>query len=542
MSLQRIESEETDGPEHSSSNDLRESIPVIREATTQEHENLSAQECQEAPTPYPEASDIPNDQKDVDDDNVTQNHPTLSTRKTSQKRKQRALFPVDFDTSSMVKDTAVAKGEVTVAIRLDGDESTKGKLLSASIIPRNKTSRKTTKARQNPTKPLVMSEKITEANRETFYRHFEELKVFKQTNGHCEVPINLPLGKWCHEVRLAYAIFLQRQREGNPESKCGRMRFFKDYEDVLKKVGFRFERDTAPRIRNEIRGNADNVPDLSTKDEKKSRRKRSTTKKKNQQSRDGNCQNATNKEQKVDIDESIHDIEKLPELPQIPSFPNTGKCNWAFDDTQRVVLANFNVGSTKPEMTAEDESFLLKMMERTDIAVVSEGLLSNFDEFALNFDFLEGRAGDKMHHRFRVFEKEHVTEEYVANKRIGLEKKQMDGNSPTVQHYVEQDGDLAMKISDYARYVRKFKELQLNPNSNPNFSYTTRDGTTKDFDVTKHSIYLIDLDLQKYLPESHRNFLSNFLATDFLPGGKYCMMGSVSTVWRIDRLTFSKLN
>ena len=192
--------------------------------------------------------------------------------------------------------------------------------------------------------------------------------------------------------------------------------------------------------------------------------------------------------------------------------------------------------------TSEDESFLLKMMERTDIAVVSEGLLSNFDEFALNFDFLEGRAGDKMHHRFRVFEKEHVTEEYVANKRIGLEKKQMDGNSPTVQHYVEQDGDLSMKISDYARYVRKFKELQLNPNSNPNFSYTTRDGTTKDFDVTKHSIYLIDLDLQKYLPESHRNFLSNFLATDFLPGGKYCMMGSVSTVWCIDRLTFSKLN
>ena len=69
------------------------------------------------------------------------------------------------------------------------------------------------------------------------------------------------------------------------------------------------------------------------------------------------------------------DLPPLPPPPPLPSFPNTGFCQWSFDEESRVLYANFRgVSSTTTNVKLEDETFLLRMMERDDITVISDGL------------------------------------------------------------------------------------------------------------------------------------------------------------------------
>jgi hypothetical protein len=317
---------------------------------------------------------------------------------------------------------------------------------------------------------------------ETFNRHIEELTAFKHDHGHCEVQWSgetKSLNRWCAEIRCAYPIYCEHQTNGSDETKCGKIHLTKENVEILKKMEFGFE--------------------------------------------------TRNRKRKKNNAETIVVIEKLPEAPQIPSIPNTGKCNWSFDHEQRVLLANFNVGKSKPELIPLDKSFLLRMMERTDIAVVSEGLFEHFDPSVWDLDFIDSRTGDKMYHRFRLFEKRATTEENIASKRIGLEQEEVDETAPSVQQYLERDGDISMKICDYIRYLRQWEEIQKKPENDPNFSYVTPKGTECVLDVRKYSVYLIDLDLKKFLPETLDDFMAHFLAPDFLPGGKHCMMNAVST-------------
>jgi hypothetical protein len=231
------------------------------------------------------------------------------------------------------------------------------------------------------------------------------------------------------------------------------------------------------------------------------------------------------------------DLEPLPDAPSLPMFPSTGACEWTFDKVSRVLLGKFKIDQQHPKITLEDESFLLQMMERTDIAVVSEGLFENDDCSHLwGFDFMAERAGDKMFHRFRRFESTWWTQEQFDLERIGETMPSDTINNAAVPdndcfcRSTEIDGDISMKIRDYIRYIKTFVDVQKGHQIMSNCMFTYKDGSGKDqsLDVKEQSVYMIDLDVKKFLPETAESFMENFLMPGVLPGGKYCMMNAVS--------------
>ena len=58
----------------------------------------------------------------------------------------------------------------------------------------------------------------------------------------------------------------------------------------------------------------------------------------------------------------------------IVSLPKSQFCTWSFDSKTRVLLANFHAIDDTVTVSKKDEMFLLQMMERTDITVVTENL------------------------------------------------------------------------------------------------------------------------------------------------------------------------
>jgi len=243
---------------------------------------------------------------------------------------------------------------------------------------------------------------------------------------------------------------------------------------------------------------------------------------------------------KVEVDLRFDGIEALPEAPPLPNFPNTGYCDWSFDLECRIVLAKFDVGNDKPTMTSEDESFLLQMMERTDIAMVSEGLFDSMDPSLWDLDFISSRAGDKMFHRFRNFQTVLMGQDAFDAKRFGLKLErgagQDDDSEPDFAHCIEKDGDISMTVGDHVRYLQQWEKVEEARSSGQEecytFAYTKykREGEGEEVhvDVRGDNIYLIDLDLKKLLPETFEDLKRNFLAPGILPGGVHCMMNSVS--------------
>ena len=218
--------------------------------------------------------------------------------------------------------------------------------------------------------------------------------------------------------------------------------------------------------------------------------------------------------------ECFGDIAALPDAPPLLlDFPNTGKCIWTFDDKQRVLLANFNAGSLPNELTTIDERFLLSMMERTDIVVVSEGLLTGRDEFLWDTDFIDMRAGDKIHDRVRLFKKPPTTTTIPTVTQTRTHAGEEEDVEPD---------NLSLKISDFNRYRTKCRESQTNPKSDPICNYTTLSGEEKELDIRCESLSLVNLDLKRILPETYDDFKANFLAPKLLPGGANCMMNAVS--------------
>ena len=230
----------------------------------------------------------------------------------------------------------------------------------------------------------------------------------------------------------------------------------------------------------------------------------------------------------------FHMIEPLQEAPTLPSLPNTGKCEWAFDSRSRVLLGRFKIEDRENPVMEEDESFLLNMMERSDIAVVSEGLFYNNDESVWDLDFIAWRAGEKTFHRFRLFDSVPMSQEnFNSRLRLGRPPENSPGSTihaTKFRHSREIDGDITMKIKDYVRYLRTFNNVQDDENINPEYSFSDTKGVEKKFDVKRHSLYMIDFDLRKLLPETFADFSTSFRLPGILPGGEYCMMHSVRCI------------
>lgn len=58
------------------------------------------------------------------------------------------------------------------------------------------------------------------------------------------------------------------------------------------------------------------------------------------------------------------------------SLPKTGKCKWTYDALSRVLKADHSLNKSSPfVMDEDDEKFMLQMMERDDITVISGGFV-----------------------------------------------------------------------------------------------------------------------------------------------------------------------
>jgi hypothetical protein len=107
---------------------------------------------------------------------------------------------------------------------------------------------------------------------------------------------------------------------------------------------------------------------------------------------------------------------ELDPLP-LPSPFQLGRdsdhCDWSFDQTTRVLLANFLAPAAKHDgkviVTRDDKEFLLDMMQRDDITVISEGLAGSVTEsFLLDQNYIKTSIGSQYHHKVKEFRKTSV--------------------------------------------------------------------------------------------------------------------------------------
>jgi len=98
-------------------------------------------------------------------------------------------------------------------------------------------------------------------------------------------------------------------------------------------------------------------------------------------------------------------------------FPYTKHCQWTFDESSHMLLANFKV---KKEVTINptDYRFLLQMMERDDISLIIDGLAQSFDGI-WDLDWIQDNAGHLFFHRIRAFRR--VTVDKTGRKVRGKE-------------------------------------------------------------------------------------------------------------------------
>ncbi|KAL3786447.1 hypothetical protein HJC23_011028 [Cyclotella cryptica] len=223
-----------------------------------------------------------------------------------------------------------------------------------------------------------------------------------------------------------------------------------------------------------------------------------------------------------------HDeLKPLPLPSQIPELPSTGFCTWSYDEKTRVLLANFRVHDRKVCVAHEDEQFLLKMMERDDITVISQGLLDEINSSLLGREYLEGVVGSRFHHKVKEFKKT-------------LNKPRDSIPTGEVNDKFEESGWYSMKISDYFEYVDRRLQIQgcniinakgldgCDGNTGKHFDFTNDEGRNISIDPREVVLYMLDLDMVKMLPRAYDKFMRSFKLPSVLPGGLHCMMNAVN--------------
>lgn len=218
---------------------------------------------------------------------------------------------------------------------------------------------------------------------------------------------------------------------------------------------------------------------------------------------------------------AFHDMKPLLKSEELPEFPNTGKCEWSFEPETRVVLAKF----TNHAIDLVDREFLLQMMERTDIALVSEGLYKVESNKCWDLDYIRYRCGNYFSHRIRRFQLVERTFAEIEESRFGYTVKQSNVNDDKLQDKfftsLELNDDISMTIGDYIDYVKSWNRVNTGEEKSSSKE-------SNDYDLSKDRLYLIDFDVKKMLPESYESFRKEFMFPEILPGGEYCLMRSVS--------------
>lgn len=202
----------------------------------------------------------------------------------------------------------------------------------------------------------------------------------------------------------------------------------------------------------------------------------------------------------------------LPPPPNVPEPPSTGKCVWSYDKQSRVMLANFRAAGKPAEVSEEDKKFLLEVMERDDVTVVTEGLAEALDPQLWDLSYLQNAVGGEFYHRFRKFKQKVVSRGGVST-----------------MTYREVDGCVSMRVSDYLEYLRRrISVCSEDDESKTTFHFYTEKDVEQTVDVRSDVLYMIDYDMERLLPALHADFVKTFLLPECLPGGSLCMMNCVS--------------
>jgi hypothetical protein len=252
------------------------------------------------------------------------------------------------------------------------------------------------------------------------------------------------------------------------------------------------------------------------------------------------CSNRGRKALRSPRTQKKHEKEPLSPIPpvDVSTFPKNQR--WSYDETTRVVHGDFTNTNT---LDREDELFLLQMMERDDITVITDGFAKHLDPTLWTFQFIQDLVGEDVCHQFRVFQR----------RLLSPSDEKMGGKAPNekpklYESFEEKGESCSLRMKDYIRYIHQrveqlhcierrrnemgistlyFEEESQYRNSEKEvFAYELDDQA--ELNCIDTVLYLIDYDIGKLLPPLYQNFMKNFLAPNLLPGGKYCWMHEVS--------------
>ena len=217
-------------------------------------------------------------------------------------------------------------------------------------------------------------------------------------------------------------------------------------------------------------------------------------------------------------DAAVDEMPFLPPpgpLPALITEADEQSCTWSFDAENRILKATLKPGVEALSLKAKE--YLLLMMERDDIAVVTGGLCRGLDKSLWNSHGIISTSGEMYHHRFRRFV------------RMGVEGTTGDDVKPQSQ-YEEMDKDVSMRVDDYFKYLderrKRIESIVVKQGAARQLTYVNFVGEEATLDLDE-VVYMLDYDIKRKLPSHYQNFKDNFLFPEILPGGNMCAMKAV---------------
>ena len=201
-------------------------------------------------------------------------------------------------------------------------------------------------------------------------------------------------------------------------------------------------------------------------------------------------------------------LSALPPREPLPldDFPQTGQCDWRYDEEANAVYASFS--KTHDSIHKEDLNFFLDLMERDDIALVSEGLVGPFSKNDLSTwtlpSLLQHTKDPSRFHEFRRFQQQN------KNGKNGLEE------CPEI---------MTMRLEDFAECLTR-QETQKRRKG----SFEFRDGNDKKctLKLDGTALELSALNMDMYATAQSVSFLDSFRIPGILPGGTECLLSNTN--------------
>ena len=210
------------------------------------------------------------------------------------------------------------------------------------------------------------------------------------------------------------------------------------------------------------------------------------------------------------IAKTIYTNKELDDLVPLPS-PQQFRFNppqlqdgvtWNYDSNKRIVTADFRAVAI---MDWEHKNYVSLLMERDDITLLVEGLISPIRDSLSYVKELSREMGNDHYNMFRVFDRIKKGKTYIYKERT--------------------DDHISMRPSDFVKYL---SIMQSNNPERP-FSYENENGEEVSFTKANSVIfYMLDVDISRHLPSLSTGLNSNFKLKEMIPSGEWCCHNCVS--------------